>query len=324
MNQESWLVTGGAGYIGSHIVEQLLLTNRKVIVYDSLTNGLESRIRYLERKHNVEIPLIVEDIRDQVSLNKVLNQFKPVGILHTAALKSVTDSMLRPEEYFSVNTESTSMLINLLSKNQIKRLFFSSTAAVYGSPRLPDLIKEDEEKHPISAYGISKLAAEQYVNEFLSKPGNSGTSLRFFNVVGTAAVELSDNSRENLVPILIDKFKKNESPIIFGTDYPTPDGTCIRDYIDVRDIARAHIAAINHPTNLPQALNVGTGSGISVREIINLVAHEFGIKDYSSIETQRRPGDPSQLCADISLIKKEIRFEAQFAIQESIRSLFRT
>ena len=322
MTQESWLVTGGAGYIGAHIVDQLLQSNRKVIVYDSLTNGLESRIRFLEGKHNAEVPLIVGDIRNLESLEGLLKQFNPVGVIHTAALKSVSESTLRPEEYFRVNSEATYMLTQLLSKNEIKKLVFSSTAAIYGSSDQPDLIKEHDEKCPISVYGISKLEAESHVNEFLSKSGNSGTSLRFFNVVGTAAVELKDNSRENLIPILMDIFSKNESPIIFGADYPTPDGTCIRDYVDVRDVARAHIVAIDHPTELPLALNVGTGYGTSVREVIDLVALEFGKKEMNSIESERRSGDPSQLCADVSLIDKELGFQAHFSIKESIKSLF--
>lgn len=322
MTQESWLVTGGAGYIGAHIVDQLLQSNRKVIVYDSLTNGLESRIRFLEGKHNAVVPLIVDDIRNLESLERLLEQFNPVGVIHTAALKSVSDSILRPKEYFSVNSEATYMLTQLLSKNEIRKLVFSSTAAVYGAPGQPDLIKEHEEKHPISVYGISKLEAESHVNEFLSKSGNSGASLRFFNVVGTAAVELMDNSRENLIPILMDKFNKNESPIIYGADYPTPDGTCIRDYVDVRDVARAHIAVINHPAEIPLALNVGTGYGTSVREIIDLVAFEFKNKELNSIESERRFGDPSQLCADVSLIRKELGFQAHFSIKESLESLF--
>ena len=322
MTEETWLVTGGAGYIGSHIVDQLLASYRKVIVYDSLSHGLQSRLKFLEKKYNVEIPLIVDDIRNLDALDRSLTQFAPVGVIHTAALKSVSESILRPEEYFRVNSEATSTLTQLLSKNEIKKLFFSSTAAVYSDPRDAVLIRECDETLPISPYGLSKLEAEGHVNEFLSKSGNTGTSLRFFNVVGTAAGELVDNSRENLLPILVDKFKKNESPIIFGVDYPTPDGTGIRDYVDVRDVARAHIAAINHPTELPLALNVGTGSGISVREIIDLVAFEFGKSNPDSIESERRSGDPSQLCADVSLIEEEIGFQARFTIKESIKSLF--
>jgi len=323
MVQENWLVTGGAGYIGSHIVDQLLSSNRKVIVYDSLSHGLESRIRFLEEKHKIEIPLVVGDIRSLGLVDETLKKFTPVGVIHTAALKSVTDSFAQPEAYFSVNTEATSSLIKYLIINNVKKFIFSSTAAVYGTAGITDPVKESEEKNPISPYGISKLMAENYVTEFLSLPGNSGTSLRFFNVVGTTAPELTDNSKDNLIPILIDKFRKGAMPIIFGTDYPTPDGTCLRDYVDVRDVARAHITVINHPSALPLAMNVGTGSGVSVREIIDLVAFEFGVKNTTAIESDRRSGDPSQLYANVSLIVNEIGFSTDFDIKESINSLFR-
>jgi UDP-glucose 4-epimerase len=322
MGHEIWLITGGAGYIGSHVADQMIGSQRKVIIYDSLSRGLESRIKFLELKHKVQIPFIVADIRDLASLDKAIKQFKPTGVIHTAALKSVTESMSNPDDYFSVNFEATKSLIELLGENEIKKLIFSSTAAVYGSPDTKSLVKENVDKNPVSPYGVTKLLAENLVNEFASKDGNIATSLRFFNVVGTAAPELVDNSRDNLIPILIDRFKQGILPEIFGTNYDTPDGTCIRDYVDVRDVARAHIIAADHPKKLPLAMNVGTGIGISVREIISLVALEFGIQDVISIESQRRAGDPSLLCADVSFVAKKIGFHSNFKVQESIKSIF--
>ena len=322
MEQETWLITGGAGYVGSHVADQLIDSQRKVIIYDSLSQGLESRIKILELKYKVQIPFIVADIRDLDSLDKTIKEFKPTGVVHTAALKSVTESISNPDEYLSVNFEATRTLIDLLSENEIKKFIFSSTAAVYGSPDTKSLIKENDVKNPVSPYGVSKLLAENLVSEFASKNGNIGTSLRFFNVVGTTAPELVDNSRDNLIPILIDRFKQGILPEIFGTDYDTPDGTCIRDYVDVRDVARAHINAIDHPKALPLAMNIGTGLGISVREIVRLVALEFGIQDPISIDSRRRTGDPSLLCADISFAGEKIGFYSNFRIQESIKSLF--
>ena len=182
---------------------------------------------------------------------------------------------------------------NLISKHGIKNFIFSSTAAVYGAPNHSNPIKEDDPKSPISPYGASKLAAEGEVNKFLSIPGNHGTSLRFFNVVGTAAPELLDNSVENLVPIVINKLKAGQPPVIYGTDYPTLDGTCIRHYVDVRDIACAHLAAADASGVLPKAMNVGTGRGGSVREVIKLVCEAAGRTDVAAIETDRREGDPA-------------------------------
>ena len=183
-------------------------------------------------------------------------------------------------------------------------------------------IKEDDPKNPISPYGASKLAAEGEVNKFLAIPGNHGTSLRFFNVVGTAVPELLDNSVENLVPIVINKLKAGQPPVIYGTDYPTPDGTCIRDYVDVRDIAGAHLAAADSTSTLPLAMNVGTGRGGSVREVIKLVCEAAGRRDVVASEQDRRAGDPAFLCADVTLIKNAIGFTAKYSLEESTESLF--
>jgi UDP-glucose 4-epimerase len=156
----------------------------------------------------------------------------------------------------------------------------------------------------------------------LAIPGNHGTSLRFFNVVGTAAPELMDNSVENLVPIVINKLKAGQPPVTYGTDYPTPDGTCVRDYVDVRDIAGAHLASADFEGALPLAMNVGTGQGASVREVIELVCHAAGRNDVVAIEEGRRAGDPAFLCADVSLIKTTIGLACNYELKTSTQSLF--
>ena len=197
MTIQTWLLTGGAGYIGSHVADEFLASGKDVVIYDSLYQGLESRIEYLRKKYNKEIPLIVADIRDTDTFTKTLEQYQPYGIVHTAALKAVGESMEKPDEYFEVNFHATTKMLEIITSHNIHHFIFSSTAAVYGAPDHSNPIKEDDEKYPISPYGASKLAAEGEVNKFLSKPGNHGTSLRFFNVVGTAAPELLDNSVEN-------------------------------------------------------------------------------------------------------------------------------
>jgi UDP-glucose 4-epimerase len=186
-----------------------------------------------------------------------------------------------------------------------------------------DPCTESGPKAPISPYGDSKYQAETFVSAFINVPGNSGTSLRFFNVVGCAkSPELLDNSVENLVPIVINKLKAGTAPEIFGTDYPTPDGTCIRDYVDVRDIARAHLAAADATTKLPDAINIGTGRGASVREIIKLVLDATGKSDTQIIESPRRAGDPAFLCADIQVAKNAMGFTSQYSLESSVKSLF--
>jgi UDP-glucose 4-epimerase len=322
MTTQTWLLTGGAGYIGSHVADAFLAAGKEVVIYDSLYQGLESRIEYLRKKYNKEIPLIVADIRDTAKFDEVLSTYKPYGIIHTAALKAVGESMEKPDEYFEVNFHATTKILELTTQHGIKNFIFSSTAAVYGSPDHSNPIKEDDPKDPISPYGASKLAAEGEVNKFLAIPGNHGTSLRFFNVVGTGAPELLDNSVENLVPIVINKLKAGEPPIIYGTDYPTPDGTCVRDYVDVRDIASAHLAAADFNGELPLALNVGTGVGGSVRDVIRLVAEASGHTGVVALEVERRAGDPAFLCADVSLIEDVLGFCSKFPLEISTKSLY--
>lgn len=320
-SNQVWLLTGGAGYIGSHVADTFLASGKDVVIYDSLYQGLESRIEYLRKKYNKEIPLIVADIRDTAKFDEVLTTFKPYGIVHTAALKAVGESMEKPDEYMEVNFTATTKLLELVAKHNIHHFIFSSTAAVYGAPDHSNPIKEDDPKNPISPYGQSKLLAEGEVNKFLETEGNFGTSLRFFNVVGTAAPELMDNSVENLVPIVINKLKENQAPVIYGTDYPTPDGTCIRDYVDVRDIAGAHLAAADASGKLPLAMNVGTGRGGSVREVINLVCEAAKRSDVVAVEAERRAGDPAFLCADVSRIKNSIGFISNYSLVASAVSL---
>ena len=322
MTRETWLITGGAGYIGTHIADLFIADGKDVVLLDSLYQGLESRVEYLRKKHNKSIPLEVIDIRDYTAVENILEKNSFAGIVHTAALKAVGESVEKPDEYKEVNFTATTELLKLAQKHGIKKFLFSSTAAVYGSPDTMEPCKENGPLAPISPYGSTKLDAESKVTEYINTPGNSGTSLRFFNVVGTASRELLDNSVENLVPIVLGKLKKGEAPVIFGTDYPTEDGTCVRDYVDVRDIAQAHLVAANATGAIPSIINVGTGRGASVREIINLVLDAVNKSDTEVIEAPRRAGDPAFLCANVDIAATELGFKSKYSLEESIRSLF--
>jgi len=322
MTQERWLITGGAGYIGTHIADEFIRAGKSVVLFDSLYQGLESRIVYLRTKHTIDIPFIKSDIRDYNEIESVIRTHKIVGIVHTAALKAVGESMEKSDEYFQVNLEATNELIEIAKRNGVKKFIFSSTAAVYGSPDSMDPCTEDGPMAPISPYGDSKYQAESKVTAFINTPGNHGTSLRFFNVVGAAAKELLDNSVENLVPIVLGKLNKGEAPVIFGTDYPTADGTCVRDYVDVRDIARAHLAAADSASALPATMNIGTGRGASVRQVIDLVLKAINNSGSEVVESPRRAGDPAFLGADVKLAKSAMGFESKYSLEESIRSLF--
>ena len=322
MDRQSWLITGGAGYIGTHIADLFIADGKDVVLIDSLYQGLESRVAYLRKKHGVEIPLHVIDIRDYTAVENILKTKTFTGIVHTAALKAVGESVEKPDEYKEVNYTATVELLKLAQKYGVKKFLFSSTAAVYGSPDSMEPCKENGPLAPISPYGTIKLDAESKVSEFINTPGNSGTSLRFFNVVGTSSPELLDNSVENLVPIVLGKLNQGQAPVIFGIDYPTQDGTCVRDYVDVRDIAAAHLTAANSITPIPPIINVGTGRGASVREIIKLVLEATNKPDTEVIEAPRRAGDPAFLCADVSLAAAEMGFRSKYSLEESIRSLF--
>jgi UDP-glucose 4-epimerase len=323
MAAQTWLITGGTGFLGAHVADLFLENDKEVVVYDSLYQGLESRLQYLRKKHQKDIPLIIADIRDSASFENALATYKPYGVIHTAALKAVGESMEKPDEYFEVNHGATAKMLQLMVKHGIRNFIFSSTAAVYGAPDHSNPVKEDDLKNPISPYGASKLAAEEEVNKYLQLSGNHGTSLRFFNLVGTAAPQLSDNSVENLVPIVINKLKVGASPIIFGTDYPTPDGTCIRDYVDVRDVAQAHLSVANSDGKLPLAMNVGTGKGASVREVIELVGAAFNAVNLQAIESGRRAGDSGFLCADVTRIHSALGFNASYNLFDSVQSLIK-
>jgi UDP-glucose 4-epimerase len=320
--REKWLITGGAGYIGTHIADLFISDGKDVVLLDSLYQGLMPRVDYLSKKHGCEIPLHVIDIRDYTAVENILKSQPFNGIVHTAALKAVGESVEKPDEYKEVNFTATTELLKLAQKYGVKKFLFSSTAAVYGSPDTMEPCKENGPLAPISPYGSTKLDAESKVTEFINTPGNSGTSLRFFNVVGTASQELLDNSVENLVPIVLGKLNKGEAPVIFGTDYATTDGTCVRDYVDVRDIAQAHLVAANATGAIPPIINVGTGRGASVREIINLVLAAVNKSDTEVIEAPRRAGDPAFLCANVDLATTEMGFKSKYSLEESIRSLF--
>ena len=322
MEPQKWLITGGAGYIGSHVADVFLAAGKEVVLLDSLSHGLNSRVEFLREKHQKVIPLIVSDIRDRAEFDKTIKYYQPFGVIHLAALKSVAESIKEPELYFEVNLDATRKILESISKLGVNRFIFSSTAAVYGAIESSTPVIESTEKFPLSPYGESKFLAELEVEKFLSDPRRRGTSLRYFNVVGNTSKELQDHSVDNLLPIILRCMEENKPPTIFGNDYPTFDGTCIRDYVDVRDVARAHLKVSESSHDLPLALNVGTGRGYSVREVIELVMSVHGIERKNLYESSRREGDPAYLCADINLIRKSIGFNSDYSLKDSIESLF--
>jgi UDP-glucose 4-epimerase len=316
-----WLVTGGAGYIGSHIADEFLGSGKSVVIYDSMKTGLKSRIGYLETKYKTAIPLIKSDIRDYAELERAFQRYEIEGIVHTAALKSVSDSVEKPTEYFEVNFEATLGLIEIAKRRAGIKFIFSSTAAVYGNPDSMQPCSETGVYSPISPYGESKLKAELAISDYLDSTNTQGASLRFFNVIGSGAPELEDSSTENLVPILINRLREGLGATIFGTDYPTPDGTCVRDYVDVRDVSSAHLAVADSIQTIPKVMNIGTGVGVSVNDMLKMIEKISGRSFVHVDKCPRRNGDPAFLCADIELAKFSLDFKAKYNLQESLKSL---
>jgi UDP-glucose 4-epimerase len=293
------LVTGGAGYIGSIVARDLLAAGHEVVVLDNLRQG-----------HREAIPegarLVVADLLEQDAVNAVLTEGFD-GVLHFAALALVGESVAHPERYWRTNVGGTLNLLEGMNSAGVHRLVFSSTCAVYGQPdEVP--IPETAALRPINAYGASKLAVDQMIASFCTAHGLGAVSLRYFNVAG-ASGELGEDHRPetHLIPnILRAALGQNPCVEIYGTDYPTPDGTAIRDYIHIDDLSHAHLLALDATRQGEhQIFNLGNGSGFSVRDVIAAAERVTG-SEIPTREADRRPGDPPMLVAASGRIRSEL------------------
>jgi UDP-glucose 4-epimerase len=249
-----------------------------------------------------------------------MSRYQISGIINLAALKSVEESEIYPEKYELVNHLAVRGLLDSAKLFGVKYFIQSSTAAVYGNSST-GFATESDELFPISQYGKTKRSAEDELNEAIDSNSLKGISLRYFNVLGSSTPDLKDRSTANIVPMVLDSLRINKTPRIFGGDYPTHDGTCIRDYVHVEDIARAHVLAVTklRTNQLPKVINVGTGSGFSVREVITeILRQKKSILEPTVVE--RRKGDPSILVAKIELAQKVLGFEAKKTLEEMIAS----
>ena len=309
------LITGGAGYIGSHVAKVFADNSYEVIVLDDLSNSNKVRVNALG------VELVESSILDTVALNKVLPKVDLV--IHCAAYKSVEESEIKPEKYFETNLMGTKVLVQEMLRNNKNEIIFASSAAVYGNAQKSP-IREDGLAKPISVYGETKLAAENLLTAFANEKKLRSTSLRFFNAVGAANPYLADTSSDNLFPKVFSALNSGLAPQIYGDDYPTSDGTCIRDYVHVVDIAEAHLAAALkiEAQNGHKIYNVGTGVGYSVKQIIEGIQKITGIA--SSIDVvARRKGDLDIAFADTSLIEKEMGWKARFGLDQMISSAWK-
>jgi len=300
------LVTGGAGYVGSHVCKALADAGLRPVVYDNLCRGHEWAVRFG--------PLERGDIADRARLAEVFARYRPAAVLHFAALADVAESVQRPGLYFGTNVAGTVTLLDAMVDAGVRPMVFSSSCAVYGIPaRVP--VTEDQPLLPVSPYGWSKRFVEQLLIDYAAAHNLAFASLRYFNAAGAApgaGIGEDHNPERHLIPLALDVAAGLRSSItVFGDDYPTPDGTCVRDYVHVLDLADAHLRALDHVRagrgNL--SVNLGTGVGYSVSEVIDGVERITG-RRVTRIQGRRRPGDPPMLVADPSRARDVLRWEA--------------
>jgi UDP-arabinose 4-epimerase len=308
------IVTGGAGYIGSHTCKALAEAGFLPIAYDNLSFGHEWAVRWG--------PLERGDILDQERLNQVLETYNPSAVVHFAAHAYVGESVGQPAKYYRNNVVGSLNLLEAMHAHGLKQIVFSSTCAIYGSPqRIP--IPEEHPQSPINPYGASKLMIERMLADFGAAYGMNSVSLRYFNAAGAdpdGEIGEDHDPETHLIPLVLEAASGKRPHItIYGTDYDTPDGTCIRDYVHVTDLAQAHVLALISLQGIRGSLsyNLGTGQGFSVREVVR-TGHAVTGRNIVVKEGSRRLGDPSRLVADSARAKRELGWTPQYGKLEPV------
>ena len=309
----TWLITGGAGYIGSHVVRALQDSGRKVVVFDDFSSGLE-------RKVPAGVPIVRASIADRVAVAEALRAHRVDGVIHLAAKKAAGESVTMPLYYYRENVGGMVELLAAMSEVGVAKLVYSSSAAVYGTPS-ENPIHENAQLAPESPYGETKVVGEWLSRNAGLADGVSWVALRYFNVAGAAHDELGDTSINNLIPMVFRALENGERPQIFGDDYPTADGTCIRDYIHVADLADAHVVAAARCESSMSAeiFNVGRGVGSSVREVMDTIGSVLD-RDIDPEVVARRVGDPPASTAATSHIEKTLGWRATNDLRAMVAS----
>ena len=308
------LVTGGAGYIGSHTVRELRERGADVVVYDNLSTGHVESIG--------DTPFVKGDLFDTELLCKTLREYKVDAVIHFAAYSLVGESMTNPAKYYHNNVAGTLALLDAMLAENVKYLVFSSSAATYGDCG-DGLITEDSPQNPTSVYGQTKLMMEQFMQDYDKAYGMKYVALRYFNAAGahlSGEIGEAHNPESHLIPLILQVPNgKREQINVFGEDYPTHDGTCIRDYIHVTDLADAHIKALEYLKNGGKSTyyNLGNGNGFSVKEVIDTVEKVVGAPIKRQI-VDRRAGDPASLVASSEKIQRELGWKPRYANLETI------
>ncbi len=310
----TWLVTGGAGYIGAHVVRALTSAGHRVVVLDDLSTGDKGRVPD-------DVELAIGTVLDREVVDRTITDHAVRGVVHLAGKKQVGESMARPTFYYRENVDGLRVVIESMAEHGLDRLVFSSSAAVYGMPDV-SLVTEDTACSPLSPYGETKLAGEWLVKAAARAFGLGYVNLRYFNVAGAASPDLGDQGVFNLIPLAFERLDAGLPPVVFGDDYATPDGTCVRDYVHVGDIASAHLAAVRRLTESPETaltLNAGCGSGASVREVLRIVADVTG-RDLAPVVGARRPGDAACVVASAEAIRQELGWTASHDLRSMVAS----
>lgn len=312
-NRPGWLVTGGAGYIGSHVLRALRSSGARVVVLDDLSTGERSRVP-------ADVPLVVASVGDEEMVRKVLRDHRITGVVHLAAKKSVEESCADPLLYYQENLGGLIGVLRAMRAESVDRLVFSSSAAVYGTPRRAP-VDESAETDPESPYGRTKLVGEWMVHDAVSAHGLSAVCLRYFNVVGCAEPSLADAHGSNLFPRLLQRVGARQPVLVFGGDYPTEDGTCVRDYIHVQDLAEAHVEAarLTGSGSCDEVINVGCGRGYSVLDVIREFARSAG-RTIPHAVRPRRAGDPAAVVADAARAAAVLGWRARFGLPDMVSS----
>ena len=310
----TWLVTGGAGYIGAHVLRAFLDEGIGVVCLDDLSSG-----------HRGFVPegvtFVEGSILDGYLVRRTLEEHEVVGVVHVAGFKYAGVSVQRPLHTYDQNVTGTVSLLQAMQDTGVDKVVFSSSAATFGTPST-DLVTEESPTTPESPYGESKLIGEWLLRDQETAVGLRHTSLRYFNVVGSGTTEVYDSSPHNLFPLVIEALIEGRTPRINGDDYDTPDGTCVRDYIHVADLAVSHVAAaraLADGTPLERVYNLGSGDGLSVRQIMEAMARGTGI-DFTPEIHPRRPGDPARIVASGDLAARDIAWRMRHTIDEMVTS----
>ena len=309
----TWLLTGGAGYIGAHVLRTLQASGRYVVVLDDLSTGLA-------RKVPKGVPLVQANVADRAVVAAALREYDVTGVVHLAAKKAVGESVERPEYYYRENVDGMLSLLEAMAEVGTRCFVYSSSAAVYGTPAA-QFVAEDASRNPESPYGQTKVVGEWITSNAAVNRDLSWISLRYFNVAGAGSPDLGDTSVFNLIPMVYRALTTGQRPQVFGDDYPTPDGSCIRDYIHVSDLADAHVAAAARceGETVGTVYNVGRGQGVSVIEVIDAVSAVLG-RDAEAQIAARRPGDPAQLVALVDKIQDELGWTASKDLHDMVAS----